>query len=316
MKIKVKSSHVNIFIISTCIGLFLLFSTYLLKVDKDTPSDEATFYVENELPPIDPLVSDSLPHNRYVKLKDSIKNARRMKNGDVGNSFTSILIGIKTVVRCDSCDFFAFGDWPEYQEHLISLNGWKLDTTKAQGIYPVVYYVKNGKSYLRKTTCRKTETKGSNTIYTCNEKEFAVPFRIDTERKDLLIPISESTSKIIKPLFFGAGILFLLYIIYFLIGGFIKILIEIAQGTPFSDKNVRRLRFITLNLFFIPVGLFLINLIVVPLIFNSYFTSDIRLNDESWKSLGKPAILYLICLCLYMAFKKGKQLKEENDLTV
>ena len=111
-------------------------------------------------------------------------------------------------------------------------------------------------------------------------------------------------------------ILFYVYFIYFVIGGFIKVLAEIAQGTPFSERNIKRLRLIALNLLFIPLGVFLINLLLVPLIFHSYFTSDIRLDAESWKSLGKPAILCLIFAALYRAFKKGKALKEENDLTV
>lgn len=102
---------------------------------------------------------------------------------------------------------------------------------------------------------------------------------------------------------------------YFLFGGFIQFLIEIARGTPFSDSNVKRLRRMAAIFFAIPVFLFLLNLFLY-LIFHRYFTSDVKMSSEIWSSLWKPAALGVIFTALYIAFRQGKKLKEEQDLTV
>jgi hypothetical protein len=319
MKTKFTTSRIINLAIGAAIALSIGFVVFIFLSTtvgpfNDGSTSSATI---DELPPIDPVIPDTIPHRRYKQLTDSIRFIRNRKNGMLQGFSLGGVIGFQTMERCEDCNFRA---WDKGHikdiDYLISFGDWKLDTTGGEFFIPLIYFVKEGKSYLRKTICKKKSQSKWGSNFTCIEKDFAIPFRIDTQRKNIMVPVSETTFKIARIIVIGTTILVFIYFVYFVIGGFIKVLAEIAQGTPFSERNVKRLRFIALNLLFIPLGVFLISVLLVPLVFHSYFTSDIRLDAESWKSLGKPAILCLIFAALYRAFKKGKQLKEENDLTV
>lgn len=262
----------------------------------------------DKLPPIDPLISDKIPHYKYAAKMDSIKNIRQMRNGVDGAGMGILNIGIDAMSRCDTCgDFSSFYKGHVQKEYMISLKNWKLDT--GSSFNPVRYFVKDGQSYLRKIV--KKEKKG-NKVY---EKDIPVPFRIDAHDKNILIPISQTTYKVLNVMFTGLAILLGIYFILFIFRKFVEFLIEISKGDPFSDKNIKLLRFLMLNAFFVPFGIFALDFIYA-LIFNKCFTGDFKLDNESWDNLVKPCFLYLTCSALYNAFKKGKALKEESDLTV
>lgn len=323
MKAKFTSSVLINIVIAICITLFISFIVFMIQgrpakiTITNVRANETSSRQINALPPIDPIIPDTIPHRRYVQLADSIKFARTIKDGiSTGFSMQGI-IGFQKISRCENCNFHDFDQsYDKNRDYLISFGDWKLDTRQDEIHRTVIYYVKNHRSYLRKTFCKiKSRSKwGSN--FDCIEKDIAVPFRIDNYNKNIMVPVSATTFKIARGIGISLTVLFFIYFVYFIIGGFIKFLAEIAQGTPFSERNVNRLKFITLNLLFIPLGAFLINALVIPLVFHNYFTPDIVLDNESWKSLFKPAILCLIFAALYRAFRKGKQLKEENDLTV
>ena len=325
MKANLTTSRIINIVITVVILLFISFFALLFWTKRgfvsDTDSSRASYKL-NSLPPLDPVISYSLPHNKYLQLTDSIKFSREFKNGrNAGGLSVLGPLGFTTLQRCDTCGFTSFWSGKGVKkEYFIRFGDWKLDTARGEDYSPIIYFVKNGQSYLRKRFCKKNKyvksRKSMFTAFTCEEKDVSVPFRVDSQSKSIMIQINKSTFDISMPILVGSYVLFFIYFVYFVIGSFIKFLAEIAQGTPFSERNVKRLKFITLNLLIIPLGLFLINVLIMPLLFHSYFTSDIHLDSESWKSLVKPAILCLIFAALYRAFKKGKALKEENDLTV
>ncbi|MHA4896859.1 DUF2975 domain-containing protein [Pedobacter sp. PWIIR3] len=329
MKANLTTSRIINIVIGTGILLFIGFIVMIFWSSSVTNSDTTTTidtvyaskppsYEEKELPPIDPEIPATMPHDKYMHLKDSIKLSRLLKNGNLGSSVGMGFVNFYTMVRCERCNFFTMDVRDaKNKEYLLGFSSWKLDTAIGKLPGRVTYYVKDGQSYLRKQICKpdRINSNGEGS-FTCHDVDQAVPFRIGVNNRGLMVPVGETTFMITRGIGIGLGVSFFIYFVYFVIGSFIKFLAEIAQGTPFSERNVMRLRFITLNLLIIPLGLFLIDLLVLPLIFHSYFTSDIKLDAESWKSLGKPAILCLIFATLYRAFKKGKALKEENDLTV
>ncbi len=320
MKPKITFPHLVNLLIGAFIALSIGFAVLLVQVHTipfGMHSGSVSTYTKKELPPIDPEVSWTLPHYRYRALTDSIKFVRLRKDGMLSTNFNVFFVGVQLNSRCTVCYLYPWNRKEENKtDYLIRLSGWKLDT----GSYdqPVKYFVKGDQSYLRKKVCKELKPSPNKNIqsFACSETDVAVPFRVDSKTKDVMVPVSKLTFQIVKPALIVIGVLFFIYFIYFVLGSFIKLLIEIAQGDPFSERNIKRLRFIILNLFYIPFGLFVLNLMIMPLFFNAYFTTDVKLNNESWKSLGMPAILYLIFMALYTAFKKGKQLKEENDLTV
>lgn len=272
------------------------------------------YSTDSQLEPIDPVISDSISHRKYKHLTDSIKESRNMKNGMLsGGSASTLFIGATRLERCEHCSMWD-DDQLKVEEYFISLHWWTLDT--ANKSMPVRYYVKDGKQYLRKTICKPGRPlNGYNEQYNCKEVDIVVPFRYDAWTKSMLIPVSEQAVNVLNVILITLSILLILYTIYYIIGGFFKFLLEIAAGTPFSDRNVSRLKRITLSLLLIPLIVFLLNLLM-RLVFYKYFTEDIKLSQTAWSVLWKPLILSVIFAALYFAFKQGKKLKEEQDLTI
>lgn len=306
--------------VATCVGLYILLVIVSFLNILHIPGSgiisgraDKSYMTDQFLTPIDTEVPDTIPHRRFRQLTDSIKYARQMKNGTLsGGSARAIFIGTLPLSRCEDCSIFKNRN-QEVKEYFISLNWWTLDTASVTN--PTKYYVKNGKPFLRKTICKLTSKNADGEHYYCNEVDSTVPFRYDINSKSMLIPVNKKTISILKVVLLCLAALSGFYVLYYLIGGFVKVILEIAAGTPFSDKNVQRLKRITLSLLFIPLALFVLNL-SMRLVFYKYFTADIRLSADAWAILWKPAILSAIFAALYFAFKQGKKLKEEQDLTV
>ncbi|TKC61488.1 DUF2975 domain-containing protein [Pedobacter hiemivivus] len=306
---------VSVLVVSFGVLLLLSILPFMIKTGGSSSDSSATMYeMEKTLVPIDALVPDSISHRRFLRLTDSVKQRRYMKNGTLaGGSFSFMFIGATALQRCEDCSIWD-NDKSKVKEHFISLHWWTLDTVGV--LDPVRYYVKEGKPYVRKVICKPIGlANGNNFRYKCDEVDIAVPFRYDTWTKSMLLPVSNTTFSILNIILACFAILFILYFLYYIVGGFIKVLLEIATGTPFSDRNVRRLKMIAMSFLLIPLILFLLNLLI-RVVFYKYFTADLKLSTDAWGVFWKPAVLSVIFAALYFAFKQGKKLKDEQDLTV
>lgn len=275
-------------------------------------STSGSDYHIDKLPPIDPQIPRTLPYDQYKQKTDSIRFKRMLLNGIPGNSVSFLGIGAARA----STDNFIFdrSEKPIKRTSLIMLQWWTLDTGTWKT--PIKYYVKDDKAYLRKTKCQSVKSKTANqTVYRCKETDVPIPFRYHTDNKSIMIPVSKTTVDIMFIMFPVSLAIAFIVVIYFLLGGFIQFLLEIARGNPFSETNVKRLKRMATILFAIPVFVFLLNLLLY-LIFQSYFTANVRMSSDIWAFLWKPAILGIIFTALYFAFRQGKRLKDEQDLTV
>jgi len=271
--------------------------------------------MENKLEPIDPVVSPSLPHYQYKNMTDSIKRVREMKNGSMmGSSYTLSFIGVGKRTRCDTCHFRTFWSKEGIDDYLITLYWWQLDTGTFDN--PTKYYVKNGQSYLRKGICTPKKIKDNKVIsWWCRETDVPVLFRYDEEKKAMMLPVSGPVFKILEPVILTVGFGVLIFYIYFIMASVLRILMDIRKGDPFSDNNIKRLRFLAICSFSIPIIAFSINMLI-RLVFSKYFVEDLKLSNEAWSIFLKPFIIGIIVAALYFAFKQGKKLKEEQDLTI
>lgn len=220
---------------------------------------------------------------------------------------------------CENCPLYS-SNWADsdqegiFKDYLIRFSGWWVRPgTRAEDLG----YTFSKDSYQSNSNERISDLEREKLFMKKlhDKVDVPIPFRIDLHSESIMIPVSKRTMDIT---YYVHGILMVLFICYFLmfvIGDFIKFLIDVAKGNTFTVENVKRLRFITLNLFIIPYGLFLINL-SIPFIFRKYFTDDIVLNPSQWLNLGLPTILTLIFAAIYTAFKKGKQLSDEVELTI
>jgi len=308
------------YVVGTLIVLFIAFCYFITRVapggsQSVTITSISPFNADKALPPIDPIIPDSLPHHKYQRLMYEAQQSRKMKNGMVSSSWSVDfwLVGVVVQKRCDTCtSTAAYWDSEGDKDYLIKLNWWKLDTGEYHN--SVVYYVKNGQSFLRKNICEETK-KGNVWESSCNETETPVSFRVDERTKSMMIPLSKTTFDICQPIVLVIGMGGALLIFYFMLNTFLVILVEIRNGNPFSEQNVLRFRFLAVVCFLMPVVAFLMNLLMW-LIFSRYFTPDIKLSSDAWYIFWKPFVLGVIFAALYVAFKQGKKLKDEQDLTV
>lgn len=267
---------------------------------KDSVS--STVFCIETLPPIDQKVPDTLPHSIHKQMQDSIANVRRLKNGMPVSAIRGIMFGVQQNIRCDTCTGL-FNKDGGIREYLINLYGWTIDIAGYQCSI-TAYYVKDGKSHIRKFLPEN----GGN-LY--REMGAEVPFRFDADRNSIMIPVSKSTYEVARIVVVVGAV----YFLYFLCGSAIKFLGEIARGTPFSDTNVRRLKILAINFFAFPFVLVLFDCLF-GVIFRHYFTPDVKLDLPLWKYFGLPFAIGFVFLLLYIAFRKGKSLKEEQELTV
>lgn len=313
-KIKISTKAVS-YIVGTCFVLFAVFIYLMVQVDTSGNYPSSSYHID-KLPPIDPVVSDSLPHFEYRRLQKEVEYSRKMKEGMLFSwGSNAWFTGFKVNNRCDTClTMSSLSGAGGVKEYLVMLRWWKLDTGTHHE--PRVYFVKNGQSLLRKTNCKLIGTDDQqHSRYDCSQVDVPVSFRYDKKEAGILIPVSKQVLDVFKPVF----IIFLggatMVSLYYTITAFLQVLMDIRNGDPFSVGNVKRLKFLTIFCFAAPTLLFLLNLLM-RVVFYRYFTEDIKLSAEAWQIFWKPFALGLIFAALYSAFKRGKQLKEEQDLTI
>ena len=96
---------------------------------------------------------------------------------------------------------------------------------------------------------------------------------------------------------------------------FLKFIVDVSKGFSFTSENVFRLKLISLSLLGFPIVSFLLNLLMYP-VFSSYFTDDVVLNTRAWSNDWIIIVVGIVFLLLFKAFRQGKKLKDEQDLTV
>ena len=301
MKLKWNSN----FVINTTVICCLIFMAVIYVLDGSSRiilNDETITAFDSSIG-IDGPVADSIPFRQHQKMTDSIKRMRNLKNGEImtaGGVMFGNIIGVDGAIDCDTCSL----DW--YQKHIggdglatqyyITLNGWQIKDNYFDNNYTQIY-VKNGRSYLW-----------------INHINIPVKFRYDHRAHHLLIPVSKSIYTTTNILIIIFECIFVPFIFY-LAACFINFLVDLSKGLPFTDGNLRRLLTIALSLLVMPLLSFLANLFI-KFIFRSYFVPDVVMSREVWADSWKVIMPGMTFLLLYRAFRQGKLLKDEQDLTV
>lgn len=244
---------VNITLISICllidIGYFIY--EYPLKYynSKKNPN-VSSWDFEDNLKPIDPIISTDLPHEQYQKLKKEQQMTRLLKNGDLaGRSWSFFnVIGTGSYRKCNNC---TIENMSLTTESYISLLGWKLNSTNGDRpmLDSVIFHVQNGQSYLRKSIMR-SKIKNNTITYTEEVKDFPVKFRYSHESKLLKIPVSEglmNTLTIITQIVTALIILISFYAAFM----FTKLIINLRDGSEFTYRNAIWYGFLGLLMVFI-----------------------------------------------------------------
>jgi len=329
MKLKINTNLlINVIVIGFV--LFMAFFYYIVNyiVTNDVPFGLNSFNSKgniynrwnNQLPAINPDISTDLPHSQYLKLKEKARLSRQFKNGTfLGMSGARLsFIGTNGGYLCDTCTMLT-GDFsyiPGSKQFYIMLPGWRLkDGYRDQyNLDSVNFFVEHNQSYVRKTVIDTIIKKKDGLNYQLHLADFPVKFRYNKEENALLIPVSESVKNRLTYICLACAIAVVLYFLY-LIASFLKFIADLSKGLSFTDVNIRRLRLIAISLLCYPLLTIVLNLLV-RFIFHSYFTDDVLFNFDiinNWWNIMGAGIVFLL---LFKAFRQGKILKDEQDLTV
>ncbi len=330
MKAKFKPNPAAIIILA-CIIISVTGNVWILVGGVDNPPVKIA--VAKILKPIDDWrIPDTIPYNKYNKLKDSLTSMRDLKNGDclTYNWRKFAYLGTQVSLACDTCTY----EWLKrkrpvwlmlgvscdtcinklYDGHVqyyIKLYAWSIKNREWLGDDDCVFYVKNSQGYLRESFEDTTKNRlASGRIYL---DDVPVKFRYSDKDDALLIPVSKRGANLFDltcralVILYAVGLLVLLYV-------FIRFIYDMSKGT-FTRKNVVRLRFLSVVIVSYPVMVILVNLLM-KLLFHNYFTEDIVLKDVLWTDAWDALPLGILFSLLYLAFSRAVALQEEHDLTV
>jgi len=307
-------------IVNFVIGiLILLISGYWVETWYPAKPDSfmTTARWNSHLKHADENIPDSIGYNRYNKLHDSIFTIRDIRDNnfllDDGGSFASVL-ALRSALNCDTCSlswFYdpksLFGDTSK-RALFILLPGWKITAAKK--------YILWGDSDLFKMSNNRYVLNTDDPYFKKVNPRYNAPADVRYSKKDecVMIPAAKSTYRILSVCIIVAGISFLIFAL-FLISSFIHFILDLAKGLSFTAQNVKRLKRIAYTLIIFPVFVFVLNLLL-RLLFNRYLEGDVELNPEIWADTWKIIAVGIIFYALFEAFKQGKKLKDEQDLTI
>jgi hypothetical protein len=321
MKIKFNLRLLITLIILSYTG-FLLVNT----VWRFEPSRKVTIGIidtfENDLKPIYPVIPDSLSHRVYVEKQDSIARLRWFQNRNVERGITATLgpvISTSKIGYCDTCTLktlelpdFKYND-ADYR-YFINLLSWKIEVGTTKFAFPdsVQYFVRSGQPYLRKEAEFPLKNKPNHFIARLIDEP--VKYWYNERDNCIMISVDETTMQIVRIIAGVLAITFTLYVLW-LFGSCLHFILDLSKGRAFTTNNVKRLKLLAFTLLFYPLVIFVFN-ILLKWIFNSHFNEDVLLNNKIWFDSRGVMIAGIIVWFLYKAFKQGKKLKDEQDLTV
>ena len=305
---------INIILISICllidIGYFIY--EYPLKYYhfKNYPDASET---DDNLEPIDSLISTDLPYHQYKKLTDEQRVVRSLKNGDLANRSWSFLnvIGTGVYKICDTC---SLGNIPETGQPYISLQGWRLKSSNfdVPTSDSVIFHVQNGQAYIRKEVITSQTNVNGYITQKGEYKDIPVKFMYSHKSQMLKIPVSEglmNTMTIIMQIV--TVLFFLLALIVVVMFG--QLIMSLRGGSQTSRNTVLDGLLIPFLLpLFLVIALFKLlrstvlnkptNITLNPetLVFTE--KNIFRLRVIAYSLIGFPMFLFLLNLLLRLIF--------------
>ncbi len=242
---------------------------------------------------------------------DRLKQWREQMERGFGSSTVATFMSIHSIQDNDRCCRID-GDSATTRYYL-GLPGYTLRPG-------ALFHVRKGRYYLSYPVWESTRRDGARSGFIVIRE---VPFRYSyTKYEDrnfngegtVLIPINASTYKVLHYTLWVIMVPLLIIVINVLLAGPIRILVRIAQGEPFHEKNIRQLNNMV---WLIGIGLVVFSLFrgLLNLIFRIYLVPQLHfkfLELFTWQNLLILVSLFIIA----KAFRKGYDLQIEQALTL
>jgi hypothetical protein len=258
-----------------------------------------------------PAINDSLPHFQFKKIEDSllqINKERLRQNETYGNSFTTGLLGVTELAENENNQTTSKPG--KNKQYFLSLGGFELEEDVKFFIEKNTYNL----VYVKWDTVGRT---GENIDRVGSYKRIAIPVRYSNADKKIFIPISASQYTVGYVILIVLGVLMLAFVLFVIIGYPIQFLIRVSKGQAFTEANVSGLR-VTALLIFISFIVSVTFPFLIRLVFSSFihpFFKPLKFWPQLYDHL--PSLfLAILVFAIYIAFKKGYKLQQEQELTV
>lgn len=256
-----------------------------------------------------PAINDSLPYVQYKRIEDSLlyQNQLRLRNNETfGNSFSNRLIGFTELIDNKT----EVWDTKNNKQYFLSLAGFELEEEVKFFIEKNTYNL----VYLQWDTVGR---KGENIERIGSYKRVAIPVRYSNADKKIFIPISANQFTAGYVVLLVLSVLMIAFILFVIFGYPIQFLIRVSKGQAFTEANVSGLR-VTALLIFISFIVSVTFPFLIRLVFSS-FIHPLFKPLKFWPQLYDhlPSLfLAVLVFAIYLAFKKGYKLQQEQELTV
>ncbi len=180
------------------------------------------------------------------------------------------------------------------------------------------FYTKNDTGYIAKLIFNVNKTRPGKQEHTYTYGNFKKVNYLHSVQKNItgiLIPVQSNFLKIFYKIFLCVfSILLVLGGVFMLITSVI-VVINISKGKAFSELNILRLKWMAIICFAGMLLPYLLNGIFYLIYFKSFFP-EVTFTHSFFDQDYKVMIIGFIYWLLFLAFKKGYKLQQENELTV
>lgn len=313
----------------TCIVVFLLVLNLVIPFyTNPVPPYESQILAGGRLPEGPRLHDDTtrLTFREFRAFQEKQAFAENLltdiNHGYNGSGTSTPFIGFEKFVECFDCltaeDYYS-SNKPRITSYYLVLPGYTLRDRDSH------FYMEQRKPHLQYPVIDASDTtNGGSIMRRGHYAQKVLPFRYSYRNKEeaqaskgrIMIAISAATYDYFSIPVFVLILLLALAWFYISVIQPIKVVIRIAQGTVFTDQNVRQLFAAAWAWIIAPFAILFLQL-VFRLIFHRYFTSDVQWMP--WTYLRENQLYILggfVLLAIAGAFAKGLSLQEEQTLTI
>ncbi|MBK8088212.1 MAG: DUF2975 domain-containing protein [Chitinophagaceae bacterium] len=254
-----------------------------------------------------PELNDSLPHFQYQHIKDSLTNLneqRIQKNETFISSWRTGDIGVGKI------DDLFLKESDKSLSYYLTLREFELERD-------VKFFIEGNQYKLMYVAWDTLSKKGEPLRRLGTYKSLTIPIRYSAKEREIYIPITKTQYFVASVTMSIAAFLLLVLSLFVMFGYPIQFLVRISKGKAFTEKNINGLKAITVLMF-----VYLIFSILLPFLIRFIFSKFIH---PLFKPLSvyqllsdKIVILFVLTIvfAIYLAFKKGYKLQQEQELTV
>lgn len=180
--------------------------------------------------------------------------------------------------------------------------------------YETKFFIKNGTYNLAKVKWQQNKNNPNNKIGKYYIEK--INFRYSSTNKEILKPISATTFKFLEILLIIFLVIASIAIIYFYVGIPIQILVNISRGDAFSIININYLNAITKFTVALTLFSFIVPRLLKFILIKEFYSDFTVSNPDGIVDFLKFIFFIVALILIRKAFIKGKNLQQENELTV